>query len=397
MLCLYQQVWCSNFPQDSAAWILDRVKSDCKDSLELPEHLEANGNLSIAVKAAEKFKHSDEYHEGIGNGYSGDELISAHLYFWELVTDDQAQAYEDYKDVLKSRICGDENVLKYSVPLLELVDAWILHDYLFVWEGGYGKVILTFDYSKTPTQVNIIKLWKNPSQRRWGIWNLIDEAEWQKSFYNFYLQYNNKPWQNSTKICVPELYDQNSKRWIASFPEKWYLTMEYAHGETIENLLYLAEYYDECFSQIKDIITSWDQEDEYITDIIIPKLTSMGIDYKRAKAETLIRLLNKQDILYLLKLHWIKVSPKENKVAFTKESLKKSLIIFFKINNSKISNPESLVSESFWEYQNFIKAAKKQWLEHKDLNTSNIMIDYKDAKVHIWIIDYGTTDDKHLT
>jgi len=396
MLNLKQQVWCDAFDN----WLPVTAEANATstlamDALELPEHLRANTHLSQAVKSVEIYKTTPDYRSAIESWEDPKDLIENFVMLWWTLSNEQAEIFMDYADILKSRIFGDPDVNRYWQQLSELVDAWIMHDYVFVWEGGYGKVILVFDYSKTPTEANIIKLWKNSKQRSWWVWNLIDEAKGQQSFHSFYEWFDQSN-STSTVVKVPQVYTSDSWKKLASSPEAGYLTMEYCHGETLENLLFIAQHKD-IFWDLRHILEDEADNDPYISGTLIPKFESLGVDYTRATRETLMRLLVKKDILYILELVWISVSPKANKVAFTQKKLKEALTVFFEMNNSWISNPEALSSEAYKQYEHFLKSAKAKWLEHKDLNTSNIMIDYRDWKVVIWIIDFGTTDDIHIS
>lgn len=383
MLALQSQLRCWNNFTDSPLSLTEHDFSlRVKEGLDVPEHLRFVINLSTAVKAVEEYKRNKD---ALGNDISLEEYIL----FNSWLSCEQIEALFDYKDLLKVRISNDSHICKYSRYLLDLVDQWKLHDYVFIWEWGYGKVILIIDYSKTPTTATIIKLWKNSIQRVWWVWNLIEEAELQKKFQRFINNYKQEE-DSNIEIWIPQLYEE--WREISSRPEQWYLVMEYTHAETIESLLLIADNYEKVFSNITRFITSLLKiEDPYIKETIIPRYESMWVDYKRAKNSTLVRLLNKTDIIYILKKLGKNISWKEYKKKFDKSLLRKAITAFFKLNRECPTNIEWITVQAYKAYQDFLESAKKSQCTHNDLNTSNIMIDYKNWKLKLWLIDFWTT------
>lgn len=298
----------------------------------------------------------------------------------------------NYKEFLSYRVsqAGIPISWKHSNYLYDLINKWKIHNYIFLWEWWHGQALLTFDYSTTPTTLSVVKLSKHKEEGPHIKWDFIEEAYIQRRFFNFYTWY--KQHSSMTHIRVPELYNWGHS--LTSIPEQWKLVMEYTNAETIETLLVLSEYYDKFFKNIKSIISKYHGRDNYIISEIVVKLENMGVDYIKASENLILRLLTKKDLLEILKLEWINIpNEKIYKHQVKKTHWEKAILKITALNNFTVQNIEWLTSDVMKAYHDFLSSAEKQWLKHIDLNSSNIMLDVKDGRIFVWIIDYGATEE----
>lgn len=382
MLDLIWTIWTS---LEDPTWCdLDKHRIDVDRLLDLPSHLSFCADLAKAIKKVESYSKDNFWYSTLDN------YINSPLF-----TDWERETYFRYKDELKSKISVDPNTMRYSVQLMKLVDEWKLHYYIFLWEWWYGKVILTFNYSTTPTQLNVLKLWKNSSQRRWWVGNLIDECELQENFYLFARDYEGNDKEAHCEVKVPRPFTERCGWNLLSKPGEGLLSMKYTSGETVEFALILSNYYEDCFSNIKELLLKYrsQYDDEYIVDSILARFEELWIDIESASNSTILRMLNKSDLIYIAKKEWHKYQEGQFKRKFTRKELECGINTLLKVYWKSLSNSYSLSSEIMWAYEKFLQSAKGEGLEHNDLNTSNVMLDYKDGKFIIWLIDFGTAKE----
>lgn len=336
---------------------------------------------------------------------------------------------------------------KYNAFLSKLVMEGKIHNYMYVWEGGHGKAIIVFDYYSEPTKISIIKLSKHKSEWIEVVGNFIEEASVQFAVA-WIMSWESDDRENlaiqkaistpKVQLKVPHLYTKarvlsdKHQSSIDSQPQQWILSMEYTNGETIESLLWLSDFYESHFKDIKKILERH-QNHPYIWWEIIKKLELYGYDFESESCQVnhIIRLLTKKDIIEILKVEWVKISDhakpweipeKQHKhwVNYTDATdLAKAISIFLKIHGddlwvNMVSDVwiQSIAKEGLKVLKSFIEIVWKKSvdhphkpgqslsLKHRDLNGSNIMIDiikWDDGhpKMCLWIIDYGATDESN--
>lgn len=349
-----------------------------------------------------------------------------------------------YTSELQSRIAFSENVpWKYNSYLSELIQQWKIHNYMYVGEGGHGKAIIVFDYFTDFPQLSIIKLSKHKTETIEVVWNFVEEASVQWAVSDAMenadhdLALKKAITSERVELKVPKIYKKNGRREgneIFSEPEQWILSMEYTNGETIESLLWLADYYDSHFKHIKSILAKHIHH-PYIWKEVMQKLELHGYDFRGNEIDCptshIIRLLTKKDITEILIAEWINIREsgvkweeyipaKQHKHGVDYSStwdFARTIKVFLKMHGSElgidIKNEMEIHSiakealETLWAWKSDIWGRATQHpfksgtisLKHRDLNGSNIMIDFdrKTKKLLIWIIDYGATEDSQAS